>query len=197
MHQDSAYFERLFAILSDVDELSHILLKGHLLIEELLFRVIADYLNSETYVERARLSFYQKTHLAHAICGDSADPLIWQMIEHINSLRNAMAHNLGALDDERSQQRLRELHGLAIEDLQKDGITAVPELQDKNDNAKVLKTCVSIVCAYLYGYSFSLLDRRAYREALFSLIVRGVLTEAQREKLDRAEERWSLYSRRT
>ena len=90
--------ERFLRHLSEVDDLTLVVLKGHLLMEELLNDIIADFCELPEYVEEARLSFFHKSKLVRALSGQDVqgqptdDP--WRSLEALNSLRNQLAHHL-------------------------------------------------------------------------------------------------------
>jgi len=76
------------------DDLTVIVLKGHLLVEEELERIINKFLPNAGAVNRARFSFYSKAALAQSMCWQRPNDEIWSLIFSINTLRNDLAHNL-------------------------------------------------------------------------------------------------------
>ena len=76
------------------DDLTVIVLKGHLLVEEELELIINRFLPNAKAVTRAKFSFFSKAALAQAICWQRPDDEIWSLIFSINTLRNDLAHNL-------------------------------------------------------------------------------------------------------
>lgn len=66
------------------------LLKGHLLVEEVLEEIIVSACKNPSAAYDARMSFYSKTKLAEAISGD--DSAAWRCVERLNSARNELAH---------------------------------------------------------------------------------------------------------
>jgi len=77
-----------------VDEIAHVLLKGHLLIEEGMNKVINQYVFHREHLSEARLSFNQKVLVARALCLRKNNFGEWELIGAINSLRNVLAHSL-------------------------------------------------------------------------------------------------------
>ena len=72
-----------------------ILLKGHLLIEELLRELINIHLADPQAIEEAELTFHHCLCLAKAFGAEiRSDYWIWQAIKKLNKLRNQLAHNL-------------------------------------------------------------------------------------------------------
>lgn len=70
------------------------LLKGHLLVEEVLEEIIVSGCNDPSAVYEARLNFYSKTKIAQAIAGISSPA--WHCSEKLNSARNELAHGRDA-----------------------------------------------------------------------------------------------------
>ena len=66
------------------------LLKGHLLVEEVLEEIIFAACRKPDIARDSRMSFYTKAKLAEAICGVPSP--VWQCIEHLNHVRNELAH---------------------------------------------------------------------------------------------------------
>lgn len=93
--------------LGQVDELTLVVLKGHLLIEESINRVISRFVFHPEMLESARLSFAHRVSIARAISLDEHDNSMWDMILAINALRNNLAHNLHS--PKRAQQIQRVL----------------------------------------------------------------------------------------
>ncbi len=77
----------------ETDDLTLVVLKGHLLIEELLVDLVHLALPHAEYLEPARLSFHQLACVARASLPQASDPA-WELVLSLNSLRNDLAHNL-------------------------------------------------------------------------------------------------------
>lgn len=74
------------------------LLKGHLLVEEVLEEIIFTACRKPDVARDSRMSFFTKAKLAEAICGVNSP--VWTCIEHLNAARNELAHGkcLGRLE---------------------------------------------------------------------------------------------------
>lgn len=87
------YWQRANQILGKIDNDEFLLLKGHLLIEELIDRRISYYIE-DIHFKRLNLSFIKKIDL---LCGlkslSSKDEFI-ELIRDLNKLRNKIAHDL-------------------------------------------------------------------------------------------------------
>ena len=75
-------------------DIALIILKGHLLIEELLFDQVASAMRNVSELKLSRLSFDRLVHLTKALFGFSNDQRLWQAVEKLNMLRNELIHHL-------------------------------------------------------------------------------------------------------
>ena len=87
------YFEKLKSHLPVVKDPTVVILRGHLLIEELLEALIDASLSDPAAIRDARLTFFQKLCLCRGLIGSSNEDL-WKPIEALNGLRNAISHRL-------------------------------------------------------------------------------------------------------
>jgi hypothetical protein len=83
--------EKHFAGLTDM---TLIVLKGHLLVEQLLTALLLHHYHTPAEVGEAGLRFYQKVALVKAIVSPSFPDECWKMVKLINEMRNDFAHNL-------------------------------------------------------------------------------------------------------
>jgi len=89
---------RLFQYLPKSD-LTLIVLKGHLLVEESLNELFLRLLKSPTAIDDARLTFFQKVCVAQAIMDDvGGHPHFWRSLKRLNAIRNKFAHKLDPSD---------------------------------------------------------------------------------------------------
>lgn len=77
----------------DTDDLALVVLKGHLLVEEVLVELTDLVLPHSQNLDNARLSFHQRACVMKAAIPSRTDDC-WQLIFALNSLRNDLAHNL-------------------------------------------------------------------------------------------------------
>lgn len=95
-------FDRFIRLLPTIDDPALVVLKGHLLIEELLNDIIENCCDLPQHVSEAKLSFIQKLKLARALVGKNMkgenvdEP--WRSLEELNSLRNKLAHHIEPRD---------------------------------------------------------------------------------------------------
>ena len=74
------------------------LLKCHLLVEEVLTKLILDSTKHPNYVQKARLTFAQKTSLARSVSNLEHRTWLWRAIAKLNDARNELAHGLSVED---------------------------------------------------------------------------------------------------
>jgi len=108
--QAQLMLDRFNAALASVDETTLVLLKGHLLIEEALVKIIELHTYHHEHLDAARLGFNQKACVARSLAFRRADIGEWELIQAINSLRNDLAHHLESDEREKKLSRLREVY---------------------------------------------------------------------------------------
>lgn len=99
-----------------VDELAQIVLKGHLVMEEVMTEALGRFLLNDEFVEPARLMFHQKVKLCRAISASEKDNSIWDLIEALNSLRNHLSHSLDPAKKSNKLQTIREIYSREFPD---------------------------------------------------------------------------------
>ncbi|SRR6266571_705493 len=92
---DLQALHRLIEHLPQSDDLTLIVLKGHLLVEERLLDLVGLRLRAnDNALKDARLRFAQLIPLARVASGRDQYPGLWRALERLNSLRNDLAHHL-------------------------------------------------------------------------------------------------------
>src|SRR5690554_5207536 len=74
-----------------------IILKGHLLIEEILQDILEYFTKNRKYLLEINLTFYQKLYLCRSLVS-FFHPHIFDSIKLLNEIRNNLAHNLEPKD---------------------------------------------------------------------------------------------------
>jgi hypothetical protein len=74
-------------------DVSLIVLKGHLLTEELLREFLYDKVRHPSSIRDARLHYIQCIHLARAL-SDDPDAWVWDALNCLNGIRNKLSHAL-------------------------------------------------------------------------------------------------------
>lgn len=96
--------------MESVDEVAHVLLKGHLLLEEGLSAILDQYVFHREHLAQARLTFAQKLQLARALCLRKNKLGEWELMAAINALRNDLAHRLNSRDRGRRFDVVKNLY---------------------------------------------------------------------------------------
>lgn len=78
------------------------LLKCHLLIEEVLTKLIVKAAKHPEYVQKARLTFAQKSLIARSMSDLERETWLWGALKKLNDARNELAHGL-SLEEIRSR----------------------------------------------------------------------------------------------
>jgi len=75
-----------------------VVLKGHLLVEELLREYVSLQFQKPEMLKDARLTFHQILCIARASSNNASNEKLWLSIEKLNGLRNKLAHSLEPKD---------------------------------------------------------------------------------------------------
>ena len=75
-------------------DLTLIILKGHLLLEQMLTSIISHYCSSSDHIIKAQLRFPQKISLVRALLSTPTSKDAWETLALINTIRNDLSHNL-------------------------------------------------------------------------------------------------------
>jgi len=86
--------KELAKVFGEIDKESLVVLKGHLLLEESLNFIIENFVHHSDFINKAKLSFYQKLNVARAMSLTEQNNSMWTLIEKINTLRNDFSHRL-------------------------------------------------------------------------------------------------------
>ena len=92
------------------DDVSLVVLKGHLLVEEMLNELARRVLPNARYLDDARLSFHQLSRVVRSAVRAKSKDSCWDLISALNSLRNDLVHNL---EPPKLKRRLQALFDIA------------------------------------------------------------------------------------
>src|SRR5262245_33712104 len=87
-------FRRFLAFMHKPDTLVVTVLNGHLLIEEMLTRIITRFVLHGEFIKEAKLTFAQKISIAQSLSWDEQRNPTWQLLVLMNTLRNEYSHEL-------------------------------------------------------------------------------------------------------
>jgi hypothetical protein len=76
------------------DDVTLIILKGHLLIEDYMYQLLAEHFERPMCLKQANLSFSKLKWVTEGLCYKSFDRWLWNAIGVVNQIRNALAHEL-------------------------------------------------------------------------------------------------------
>lgn len=85
---------RYFHKLPHGQDITLVILKGHLLVEEQINEVINAKLINSDALKPSRLEFFQRICLAEALYPSDVNPILWKAVIKLNKIRNDIAHNL-------------------------------------------------------------------------------------------------------
>lgn len=86
--------ERFRDFFPDTNDPVLMVLKAHLLSEEVLGEIIAANCIEPEALANIEMGYFLKVRFAKALASDKAGKFIWEMAEALNSLRNVLAHKL-------------------------------------------------------------------------------------------------------
>jgi hypothetical protein len=143
-----------------IDDVTLVVIKGHLLLEELLTEILGQHVIYPKYLQEARLGFHQKAVLARAYCLRKDQAGEWDLIFALNALRNLLAHKLNAADRQTRIDRVKEIYAREAKD-------AFKELKKSGaKDAQVLTNAIAHCGGYLHSFEQ---DARAFRELVWSI----------------------------
>lgn len=82
------------AYLAGLTEIDLIILRGHLLLEEILYSIVSEFVFHPTFIKKSDISFSQIVNIARSMSLDDENNSMWGLILAINTLRNKIAHEL-------------------------------------------------------------------------------------------------------
>ena len=96
-----ASFRKFYKLLPRSKDVSLVILKLHLLVEEQVRAFVDERLQDKEALEDAKLEAHQAICLAEALSSEDIHPNVWEAARKLNGLRNHIAHTLepqGILD---------------------------------------------------------------------------------------------------
>jgi hypothetical protein len=136
------YYKHLLAHLPIVKDPTLVILRGHLLLEELLDEVLKAWLKDPSVLSDTRLTFHQKMKLSKGIISGGRDGFTWKPVDLLNQLRNRISHRLSPHDLE-----------LKIDEFLKcvypEDYRDIPS--DIYSKSKAMRKAIIFHCAYLSG----------------------------------------------
>lgn len=104
------YILRWDDFMPDTEDLSLIVLKGHLLVEEMLTELLEHILPFPQHIEALNLRFSHKVSIVRAACKHEENNKAWNLINTLNKTRNELIHNLEPPKLEKVLKNLFSIH---------------------------------------------------------------------------------------
>lgn len=135
-------WERYRQLLPKSEDVSLVVLKGHLIIEEMLYSIAEKYCANPKPLADARLSFAQLLHVVQALIKLPLGETCWKAIGLLNSIRNSLIHNLEPKELEQRLHSLQELCELKEEPLP-------PHYVKPTEPPRVAESCICFIIGQL------------------------------------------------
>ena len=129
-----------------VDDLSQIVLKGHLVMEELMTEAIGRFILHGNILPEVKLQFHQKLNLCRSMSVSDQDNPMWSLIIKINSLRNHLSHSLN--NDDRSK-RVQSLKSNFEQQFGKEPLAAIEKM---DEDSAVCMLAINGCLGYLHSF---------------------------------------------
>ena len=139
----------------ETDDLALTVLKGHLLVEEVLFELAGLALPHPQYIDDARLGFHKLACVVRAAVPQKSDDPCWQLVLKLNSVRNAFAHNL---EPPNLQTHLQQLFTIdeQVQTFEFEGMTidksGDSSLDDHERLRQVVVSCMEFLLGLIFEY---------------------------------------------
>lgn len=141
MNEDAK--ERFKRLMPRSQDLTLLILKGHLLLEEQLQLFLDSIVRTSRPLEEARLTFHQRYCIFLALSGvNSRDPY-WRFIEGTNRLRNKIAHCAEIPDFHKEIDKLLTL-------VAEEGFV---DCSSPRERASRLRESFGLICGMLHGFT--------------------------------------------
>ena len=122
-------------------------MKVHLLIEEELTDILVEHCELPEYLDKARLTFYQKIQLLRALHGNDTQgnptEQPWEALEYLNTIRNKMAHHLEPKDLDRKIESFINSFGVGNKDF---------KCIDEKKTTQTLRLALCMLSGFVGGF---------------------------------------------
>lgn len=132
--------------LSYIDDVAQIVLKGHLVMEEMMTEAIQDFLLHNEFVETARLQFNQKLQLCRAMSVSDHNNNMWNLVASINALRNHLSHSLDPVERSKRIESLNSTFAQEFPDQLPEKLDPMPR------EAAICMLAISASLGYLHAH---------------------------------------------
>lgn len=156
--EDRAGYIEFAKQMDSIDELAHLVLKGHLLIEERLNQIFDQYIFHREHIETTRLTFHNKATICRSLCLRKNENIEWDLIFSLNKLRNNIAHKLDSPIRTSKLESVKQWYFKAA-----DGMESLESVK-KEDDCYITRMAFAHSCGYLESF---LGDSKAFRQMVF------------------------------
>ena len=115
---------RFTGIMPSSSDIEINLLKGHLLIEEVLTAIVRAGVRRPEHLNFKRMQFYAKAKLARAVFKGFDEPWVWKAVGLLNDARNSLAHGL---DSSETADLIRQFEAYVRSQEELQGMTGFDE----------------------------------------------------------------------
>ncbi len=155
-----------------VDDVAQIVLKGHLVMEELMSEALSTFLLHEEFLEPARLQFYQKLNLCRGISTSEHKHNMWNLIGAVNTLRNQLSHSLDP------DLRLKKIESLASTYAQEFPEHLPEKIEGMSRESAICMMAISGCLGFLHAFLVEIQRLKGLIISLDKLMNRGELGHA-------------------
>jgi hypothetical protein len=132
--------------LQHVDDVVQIVLKGHLVIEELMTESIEHFLFHKEFLEQGRFQFHQKLLICRAMSVSDHNNPMWNLLGSINSLRNHLSHSLDSAERAKRIESLNSTFSQQFPDHLPENLDPMPK------EAAICMLAISGALGYLHAH---------------------------------------------
>lgn len=128
-----------------IDDTAQIVIKGHLVAEDLMSKALESFVLHGEHIEDAKLQFHQKLELCKSISLSDNKNNMWNLIKKLNVVRNALSHSL---DKDRRSKAIQSLK--SIYDQEFDPKTR--EVEGMSEEAALCIMAINGALGYLHSF---------------------------------------------
>ncbi|MCL9783636.1 hypothetical protein M9194_19615 [Vibrio sp. S4M6] len=144
-----------------VDDLSQIVLKGHLVLESIMDNAIELYFINPEHLLNARFKFSQKIELCRGMSLRESQNNMWNLIKKINVLRNSLSHSL---DGNRRERAVQSLMGIYDQEFPSDS----RKVKDMSEDSALCLAAITGSLGFLHSFAS---DMKKFKSLIIDNIV--------------------------
>ncbi|MBI3041588.1 MAG: hypothetical protein HYY78_02040 [Betaproteobacteria bacterium] len=148
------HFDRIFTHLPSKGDLSLMTLKGHLLAEGLLEKIIRQFCARPEVLESLQIHFVVKAAMARALVGDIQNKKLWELVGLLNNIRNHYGHQL-------ESTKVRGMVVKFIETKHRDAGHVMPKIQNDEQLARMFGNAITYVLGGLMALEGAVIEHKA------------------------------------